>query len=498
MERGALVGIDLGTSAVKILACAADGTTIASTSAAYALHTPRPEWVEQDANEVYATTMKALHGVLADVRLRGDAVLAIGFSCAMHGLLAVDVHGEPLGPLITWMDRRSAAIADRWRADGTADRLYAKTGAPIHPMLPSCKLRWLTEESPDLIARAAKFVSLKELFVFRWTGEWLIDWGIASATGLFDVRARTWSDEALSAAGVDAGKLSEPAPPSTTRRALRPSIASVLGIETAIAVVLASSDGALANLGVGAVLNGELALTLGTSGAIRTVVAEPALDAHGRTFCYAFDDTKFIAGGPTSSAGAVLAALQALFLSELPAHERFAAAVALAEKAPPGANGLTVLPFLSGERAPYWLAELRGGLAGLDLSHTRGDMMRASFESVVFALGTVLDVLRERIGAVSRIRLSGGLTHAGFVRQLVADIFACEAELTDQPEASAFGAAMFAGIAVGAVADDGAVAALLRPAQPAAPQPAMVERYVPIFARYREVVAANLPLYRQP
>jgi len=131
MERGILVGIDLGTSAVKILACTADGTPVASASAAYALNTPRPEWVEQDANEVYSKTMKALHGVLADVQLRGDGAIAIGFSCAMHGLLAVDDHGEPLGPLITWMDRRSAPIAERWRADGTADRLYAKTDAAV-------------------------------------------------------------------------------------------------------------------------------------------------------------------------------------------------------------------------------------------------------------------------------------------------------------------------------------------------------------------------------
>jgi len=495
-RQGVLVGIDLGTSAVKILACTAGGANVASAGAAYALHTPRPEWVEQDANEVYRTTMKALHGVLADVRLRGDDVLAIGFSAAMHGIVPVDVNGEPLGPLLTWMDRRSASIAERWRADGTAERLYLQTGAPVHPMLPSCKLRWFADEAAGVAARAAKFVSLKELFVFRWTGEWLIDWGIASATGLFDVRSRTWSEDALAAAGVEARKLSEPAAPSTTRRALRPNVAAGLGIDPAAAVVLASSDGALANLGVGAVSGGDLALTLGTSGAIRTVVDEPLLDARGRTFCYAFDDRGYIAGGPTSSAGGVLAALQALFLSEVAAQDRFEAAVALAEKATPGANGLTVLPFLSGERAPYWLAELRGGIAGLDLSHTRGDVMRAAFESVVFALGTVLSVLRERIGTVSRIRLSGGLTRAAFVRQLVADVFACEAELSDQPEASAFGAAMFAGIAVGAVANAGAVAALLRPTYVAKPQPEMVARYVPIFARYREVVAANLPLYR--
>jgi len=494
-ERAVLVGVDLGTSAVKVLACTPSGATVALESASYPLETPRPEWVEQDANEVYRAAMKTLRGVLADIRLRGDEVLAIGFSCAMHGVLPVDAHGEPLGRLITWMDRRSAPVADRWRADGTGARLYAKTGAPIHPMLPSCKLRWLSENEPDTVAHAARIVSLKELFVFRWTGEWLVDWGMASGTGLFDPRTHAWDAEALDAARIGAEKLAKLAPPSTTLRALRANVASALGIDASTAVVLASSDGALANLGVGAVARDDLALTLGTSGAIRTVVDAPAFDPDGRTFCYAYDDRKFVAGGPTSSAGAVLAALQALFLEDVAQADRFAAAVTRAEKAEPGANGLTVMPFLSGERAPYWVAELRGGIVGLDLTHTRDDVMRAAFESVVFALATVYDVLRERTGDVRRIRLSGGLTHAAFVRQLVADVFGCEALLANQEEASAFGAAMLAGIAVGAIADDAAVAALLQPVHEHQPDPGAVTRYRAILARYRSVVAANLPLF---
>ena len=494
-ERSLLVGVDLGTSAVKVLACAPTGRVVASASGSYALHTPQPERVEQDADEVYRATMRALHDVLSEVSLRGDDVAAIGFSCAMHGVLPVDAHGEPLGPLVTWMDRRAADIADRWRADGTGAALYAATGAPIHPMLPSCKLRWFAENEPDTVASAAKIVSLKELITFRWTGEWLVDWGMASGTGLFDFRARAWHEPALEAARIDAGKLSAPAPPSTAHRRLRASVATALGLSGETAVVLASSDGALANLGVGAVGQGDLALTLGTSGAIRVVVDEPALDARGRTFCYAYDDTKYIVGGPTSSAGAVLNKLQELFINEVPVSERFPHAVELAQTSPPGANGLTVMPFLSGERAPYWIAELRGGIAGLDLSHTRGDVMRAAFESVVFALATVLDVLRERIAEPTRIRLSGGLTKAPFIRQLVADVFGREAVLADQDEASAFGAAMMAGIALGTLADDRAVAALLTPAHVHAPDPAMTERYAPIFARYREVVEANLPLY---
>jgi gluconokinase len=493
MERAVLVGVDLGTSAVKVLACTPDAKIVSQASAAYPLQTPHPEWVEQDADAVYRAAMKALRDVLAEVRLRGDDVQAIGFSCAMHGVLAVDARGEPLGPLITWMDRRSGAIAERWRADGTGDALYARTGAPIHPMLPSCKLRWLAENDAHLLTRAAKFISVKELFIFRWTGEWLIDWGMASGTGLFDVHTRTWSDRALEAAGIGASKLSEPVPPTTTRRSLRTQVASALGIQTDCAVVLGSSDGALANLGVGAVAAGEPAVTLGTSGAIRVVVDAVTLDPHGRTFCYCFDDTRYVSGGPTSSAGAVLNALHDLFLSDVAAGERFAHAVALAEHAPAGANGITVLPFLSGERAPYWLAELRGSILGLELSHTRADILRAGFESVVLALFSVYDVME--LPKARTIRLSGGLTHAPLVRRLVADIFNCEAVLADQEEASAFGAAMLAGVALGTPADIFAVAQLLHPLYHHTPDAAASAHYREVFTRYQACVQANLPLY---
>jgi gluconokinase len=154
-----------------------------------------------------------------------------------------------------------------------------------------------------------------------------------------------------------------------------------------------------------------------------------------------------------------------------------------------------VLPCLSGERAPYWLADLRGSIVGLDLAHSRADIFRAAFEGVVFAVASVFDVLRERLGAPHTVRLSGGLTHAAFVRQLVADVFDCRAVLADQEEASAFGAAAMAGIAIGALPDAEAVAALLEPRYVHEPGPESVARYREIFARYRACVEATLPLF---
>lgn len=493
--EGALVGIDLGTSAVKVLAITPQGRQIAEASEFYGLETPHPEFVEQDADVVYRATMRVLERVVADVRLRGTDIAAIGFSSAMHGLLAVDDAGEPLSHVITWMDRRAAAIADAWRNDGTALDLYRRCGAPMHPMLPIAKLRWLAEHDRALFDRASRFVGLKELFIYRWTGEWRIDWGLASATGMFSLLDKTWDARALELAGVDASRLATPAKPSTALRSFRPTIARELNLGNDAAVVLASSDGALANIGIGAARAGDLALTLGTSGAIRVMTHEPALDTDGRTFCYAADDTRFIVGGPTSSAGASLDWIFALLLADVPKEQRFARASALAENVAPGADGLIVLPFFAGERAPYWRSSLRGAFDCLDLSHDRTTILRASFESVVFGLATVYDVVRATVGDARRLLLSGGLTKSALVRSLLADVFGMPAVQPRQQEASAFGAALLAGFGVGLVHDPTETARTIGYDDPTLPDAQRQAVYGGTLARYRHFVAAHLALY---
>jgi gluconokinase len=489
------VGIDLGTSAVKVLAVTTGGREIASASTFYGLLAPQPEFVEQDADAIYRATMQVFERVLADVRLRGSQIAAVGFSSAMHGILAVDANGEPLSNVITWLDRRSAAIADGWRSDGTALDLYHRTGVPTHPMLPLAKLRWLRDNDPALFERAHRFVGLKELFIFRWTGEWLVDWGLAAATGLFSIHAPRWDERALELAGVTPERLSRPAPPSTALKTFRASLARELHLAADTAVVLASSDGALANIGIGAALAGDLALTLGTSGAIRALVDAPALDDGGRTFCYYADDTHYIVGGSTSSAGASLDWIFALLLAEVPKEQRFARAVELAAAVAPGADGLVVLPFLSGERAPYWRSSLRGAFDGLDLSHDRSTIVRAAFESVVFGMHAVYDVLRATAGDARRLLLSGGLTKAPLVRGLLADVFGLPAVQPHQQEASAFGAALIAAQAIGAIADATKSAQAVGYDEPTEPQAELGPPYAAACARYTRFVRAHLDLY---
>lgn len=436
--------------------------------------------------------MQALRKVLDEIKLRGIQPAAIGFSAAMHGVLAVDERGEPISPLINWMDRRSADIAEDWRRDGTAAQLYGRTGAPMHPMLPLCKLRWLAHNDPALFKRAARFVGMKELLIHRWTGEWLIDHALATATGMLDTRTKQWDPQALELAEIGAERLSTPSACATQRRITSRPVSGALGIGESTAIVLASSDGALANLGTAAFHSELMTLTLGTSGAVRIVVDQPLLDAQGRTFCYLFDDAHWLVGGPTSSAGAVLDKIFEMVLPDVPQPERFARAVSLASDAPPGAEGLTVLPFLSGERAPYWRGDLRGALFGLDLAHDRRHIVRAALEGIVFALRSVYAAMRELRIRPRAIVLSGGLTHAPFVRQMIADIFEIETRYPDRTEASAFGAAMFAGIASGAIASLDDVGAWIRYPETYAPQAASRAAYRAAHQRFEARTGAEL------
>ena len=499
---GALVGIDLGTTAVKVVANRTDGRQLAEASRRYALHAPKPGFVEQDPEEIYRATMAALTQVLGEVRLRGDLPLAIGFSAAMHGVLAVDASGEPISPLVNWMDRRSAPIAEGWQNDGTAERLYQSTGAPMHPMLPLCKLRWLRENEPGLFARAARFVGMKELFTYRWTGEWLVDHAIAGATGMFDIRTRGWNPEALGfrdgrsrtpfAAGAMLDATRDRAPGGCKRARGRRPHGSRAGLERRRARKPRR----------GGDRQGHVGPHPGHQRRGAHRFPSPALDPKARTFCYPFDDAQWLVGGPTSSAGAVLEWFFALVLPEVPPQQRFERAVALASEIAPGADGVTVLPFLSGERAPYWRADLRGEVTGLDLAHDRRHVLRAAFESEVFSLRSVHDVLREIAGAPSAILLSGGITHAELVRQMIADVFEIEARLSDRDEASAFGAAMMAGIATGSPADAAEVAKLVEYPRTYAPGHGVRGAYRAAFARYtgavEKLLSTRKPLLENP
>ncbi|GFR38253.1 gluconate kinase [Insulibacter thermoxylanivorax] len=434
-----VIGIDLGTTGAKCVIWSTDTKEIAAeASKTYPLLKPNPGWAEQDPQELFEAFMYCLRTAIEEGGIDPKRIIGVGISTAMHTLLAVDEQGKPLTNCITWADGRSSDQADRIKQafDGLA--IYRRTGTPIHPMSPLAKLLWMKDERPDLYAQAAKFVSIKEYILYHLYGEWVVDVSIASATGLFNLTTMDWDEEVLRLLELDAERLSKPVPVTYALRGLREEFVQQLGIDRDTPMVIGSSDGVLANLGVGAVLPGDIAVTVGTSGAIRTMMDQPLTDAAGRTFCYALAEDRFAIGGATNNAGIVLQWLiEEMMRGDLTMEE----VLREAGEAAPGADGLLFLPYLNGERAPYWNANARATFFGLSIRHQRKHMFRAALEGIVFSLYGVKNVLAER-PSDAPIHASGGLARSELWLQILADVFGRRVVVPRSVEASCLGAAL--------------------------------------------------------
>lgn len=487
-----MIGVDIGTTGTKSVLFEESGKVVASAAAEYPLYTPTPVVAEQEPDDIFRAVLTTLRSVMDESRAAPESVLFVSFSSAMHSLIALDADGSPLTRSITWGDNRSAAWAQRLREDGTGQAIYMRTGTPIHPMSPLTKLMWLREEQGELFGRARRFVSIKEYVLAKLFGEYVVDYSIASATGLLNLERLDWDAEALAVAGVTADRLSRLVPTTYALSGLSAAYAQETGLAPATAFIVGASDGVLSNLGVGAIRPGVVAATIGTSGAIRTVVDRPSVDPAGRTFCYALTDKHWVVGGPVNN-GAVLLRW---------AREEFGSSVTetakrlrmdpndllmeIAAKVRPGSDGLLFHPYLTGERSPLWDADARGSFFGLTLHHGKEHMLRAVLEGVIFNLYTVLLAVEERIGRPSRIHATGGFARSALWRQMMADIFDRELIVPESFESSCLGAAVLGLYATGRIDSLDAAAGMVGQTHRHRPDPghaAIYRRLLPIFTQ---------------
>ncbi|MGE0995291.1 FGGY family carbohydrate kinase, partial [Bacillus sp. GMa5/2] len=209
-------------------------------------------------------------------------ILCVSFSSAMHSIIAVDEKGEPLTRCITWADNRSASWAEKIKNDMNGHEIYLRTGTPIHPMSPLSKLVWLQNEQAELFAKSYKFISIKEYVFYKLYKEYVIDYSIASATGMFNLKSLKWDEEVLHVAGITDEKLSKLVPTTHSLTGLDEELAKEMNVLVSTPFVVGASDGVLSNLGVNAIDPGVVAVTIGTSGAIRAVTNRPVTDQIGR------------------------------------------------------------------------------------------------------------------------------------------------------------------------------------------------------------------------
>jgi gluconokinase len=452
-----VLGVDVGTSSAKVTAFSADGRAHGHGERVYA----RDEPALQDPDAVVAATLAAIEEAR---RATAAEVIGLSVSTAMHGLVALDRHDRPLTPLLTWADTRATAQAARLQAEHPD--LPRRTGTPLHPMSPLAKLVWLREQEPDTFAAARRFVGLKELVLHALCGEWVVDHSIASGTGLLDLRALDWDAEALELAGVRPEQLATLVP--ATQR---------FGD-----VVAGAADGPLANLGVGAVAPGVAAVSIGTSGALRVLVPEPI--ATPEVFCYALTPGRWAVGGAINSGGAVLAWASEALAPDLDTDALLAAAV------PAGSDGLLMLPYLLGERAPRWDATQRGAYVGLTRAHGRGHLARAAIEGVCLQLALVLASVRAAGHDVHEVRATGGFARSPLWRQVLADALDLDIAFPAGPEGSAFGAALLGFQALGHGDAFARAAQLVTPTERCPPDPAAAALYAERLPRFAALADA--------
>lgn len=482
-----LLGIDVSTTASKALLLSPEGRVVGVGSASHPLLTPRPLWSEQHPEDWWNATCQAIQSVLAETGVDGSAITGIGLSGQMHGLVLLDAAGQVIRPAILWNDQRASHECNLIRDRLGLGKLVRITGNDAFPGFSAPKLLWVRKNEPEHYRRIAYVLLPKDYIRYRLTGSLATDRAGAGGTLFLDLARRDWSSELLGALDIPTTWLPPTHEGPDVTGLVHAEAASRTGLGAGIPVVAGAGDQAAQAVGVGAVHPGMAALTIGTSGVVFAPTDRPVTDPKGRihAFPHAIADRWHVMGVMLSAAGSLQ-----WYRDTLAPGVAFDALLAEAATAPAGCDGLTFLPYLSGERTPHADPQARGAFIGLTLAHGRGHLTRAVLEGVAFGLKDNLDLLTASgVPQPGSLLASGGAMKSAFWSQILADILETPLHPVEATEAAALGAALLAGPAGGAWQDvAGAAERTVRSGSPV--NPANQEAYAGALDRYRQLYPA--------
>jgi xylulokinase len=437
-----LLGIDLGTGSVKALLADVDGMVFAEASHPYKVQSPKPGWAETDPNDWWAAVAIAVRQVMAQAAY---PVEAIGLSGQMHGVVLTNPTGQPLRPAILWADMRSSGMLDAYQRL-PAD-LRVRLANPITAGMAGSTLLWLRQAEPDTTTNARWVLQPKDWLRLQMTGEVCSEPSDASGTLLFDVRSDRWAFEVSEALQLRTDWLPPLVASSQIAGQLTAVAAEHLGLQVGIPVAAGAADTAAAMLGSGLLTPGLVQLTVGSGAQITMPIAQPQADESLRTHLYRSAlPGQWYRLAAMQNAGLALEWVRTML--GLSWSDVYAAANAV----PPGCEGLTFLPYLTGERTPHLNPNARGAWIGLALHHRRSHLMWAALEGVAFAIKQGLDALTTV--ELTQLRLAGGGTLEPSWRQLLATVLQVPLYSVSVSAASAQGAAILAGLGIGIYHDE--------------------------------------------
>lgn len=421
-----IITIEIGTGAIRVAAFDLQGNMLGSSKGAYPTFHARPDFSEQDPEQIFITMLYILKNFLNEkIHPKKIKVERICFSSAMHSVLPIDKNGVPIGNAIVWSDNRAKKEANELKNSSLGKTLYKATGTPIHPMSPLNKITWIRNNDNERFNSAQKFLSIKTYIIQQLTGEYVIDYSVASATGLLNIHTLNWEADALKPAGITKEKLADLVPVFYSPKKLKKEFQTSLGLPDKVKLIIGSSDGCMATLGAGVWGDGKATVTLEESGAVRVTGKQVLQDDEQRLFNYLITEGYYVSGGPTNNAGSVFEWYAKQFGDFKKAYDLEDCIENLindASKVQVGSAGLIFLPYLQGERAPIWNANAKGVYFGLNINHEPQHFIRATIEGILYAIYSIGKTLEEHRNIKS---LSANGTFASYPlwTQMMADIF---------------------------------------------------------------------------
>jgi len=478
------IGIDLGTSSVKLLAINEEGCILGDITKGYPVYYPKKNWSEQNPEDWWSKTEEGIKELMDQFHLPKDQIRAIGFSGQMHGLVSLDRNGDVLAPAILWNDQRTIKECIEIEEYFGQDKLIELVGNKALAGFTAPKILWLKNNHRKIFDKIEHILLPKDYIRYKLTGEYATDLSDASGMLLLDVKNRNWSYEMIKFLGIKIDILPKLYESFEVTGVLSDPVKKSLGIEGDVLVVGGAGDQAAGAIGTGAVEDGIISITLGTSGVVFAAHDDFVVDKDNRlhSFCHA--------NGKYHSMGVMLSAASSLkwWVEDVNVGTSFEGLLKEAEESEVGSNGVIFLPYLMGERTPYADPDAKGCFMGLNMHVKRGDLTRAVLEGVSFGLRDSLEILKDLNIPIHQIRVIGGGSKSGLWKQIIADVFNHRIVEINTNQGGALGAAILAAVGSGQYKNvEECCKALITTVNEINPTEEHVNKYEKIYKKYRSL-----------
>ena len=484
------VGIDLGTSAVKLLLMDGAGKIQKIVSKEYPLYFPHPGWSEQNPEDWYEKSMEGLKELLSGCDK--SQVAGISFGGQMHGLVILDKDDQVIRPAILWNDGRTGEETDYLNQVIGKDKLSAYTANIAFAGFTAPKILWVKKHEPENFARIEKLMLPKDYLAYRLSGTFCTDVSDASGMLLFDVEHKRWSKEMMEICGVKESQLAEIFESYETVGTLKPELAAELGLSENVKIAAGAGDNAAAAVGTGTVGDGACNISLGTSGTIFISSEKFGVDEHNALHSFAHADGHYHLMGCMLSA----ASCNKWWMDEILRTKDYSGEQKDIEVKELGKNHVFFLPYLMGERSPHNDPNVRGTFIGMSMDTTREELTQAVLEGVVFGLRDSFEVAKSLGIQIDRTKICGGGAKSPLWRQMVADILNIRVDIPESEEGPAMGGAMLAAVACGEYASvEEAAAKIVKVVDTVEPIPENAQRYEERYQQFRKIYPAVKALF---